>query len=62
MTGLIPQNGNNEALRRELMARAVALGDELVGLTDELGETLAGTYVSQGLEMLRDQLDAAEGE
>ena len=44
-------------IRQELLRRAVALGDELVRLADDLGMPLAGTHVCQGVEMMREEAE-----
>lgn len=41
-------------IRGELLARAVALGEELMRLADDLGESVAGLHICQGVEMMRD--------
>lgn len=47
----------NDEIRREILCRAVALGDELVRLTDDLGMTLAATHICQGVEMMREAVE-----
>ncbi|MBB4153444.1 hypothetical protein GGQ80_001346 [Sphingomonas jinjuensis] len=42
-----------EDIRRELLHRAIALGEELVRLADDLGEPVAGNHICQGIEMMR---------
>lgn len=44
---------SDEEIRRELLHRAIALGDELVRLADDLGEPVAGNHICQGIEMMR---------
>ena len=44
---------SDEDIRRELLRRAIALGEELVRLADDLGEAVAGNHICQGLEMMR---------
>ena len=46
-----------DAIRQELLRRAVALGDELVRLADDLDMALAATHVCQGVEMMREEAD-----
>ncbi|HVF92930.1 MAG TPA: hypothetical protein VM900_01305 [Sphingomonas sp.] len=42
-----------DQIRVELMRRAVALGDELVRLADDLGQPVAGNHICQGVELMR---------
>ena len=42
-----------DQIRIELMRRAVALGEELVRLADDLGHSIAGNHICQGVEMMR---------
>lgn len=49
----------DEEVRLELMRRAVALGEELVRLADDLGYSIAGNHICQGVEMMRDQVEQA---
>lgn len=48
-----------DQIRIELMRRAVALGEELVRLADDLGLSIAGNHICQGVEMMRAQAEAA---
>jgi hypothetical protein len=47
-----------DEIRVELMRRAVALGEELVRLADDLGHAIAGNHISQGVEMMRARAEA----
>jgi hypothetical protein len=42
-----------DQIRIELMRRAVALGEELIRLADDLGLSIAGNHICQGVEMMR---------
>ena len=42
-----------DQIRIELMRRAVALGEELIRLADDLGLSIAGIHICQGVEMMR---------
>lgn len=42
-----------EQIRLELLRRAVALGEELVRLADDLGYAIAGNHICHGVEMMR---------
>ena len=46
--------------REDQLRHAVSLGDELLRLLDTMPGSMAGPYVSLGLEILRDQLREAE--
>ncbi|WP_267394663.1 MULTISPECIES: hypothetical protein [unclassified Sphingomonas] len=48
-----------QRIRAELLRRAVALGEELMRLADDLGYSIAGNHISQGVEMMRDEADRA---
>lgn len=47
-----------DEIRVELMRRAVALGEELIRLADDLGHPIAGNHICQGVEMMRAQAEA----
>lgn len=40
-----------------MLLRAVALGEELMRLADDLDLAVAGLHVCQGVEMMRDEAD-----
>lgn len=44
-------------IRAELLSRAVAMGEELMRLADDLGYSIAGNHISQGVEMMRDEAE-----
>ena len=48
-----------DQIRVELMRRAVALGEELIRLADDLGLSIAGNHICQGVEMMRAQAEAS---
>jgi hypothetical protein len=50
----------NDVTRLDQLQLAVALGDELLRITDCLPGSLAGPHVSLGVELLRAELAAAE--
>lgn len=47
----------DEQFRIELLRRAIALGEELVKLADDLGHGLAGTHLCQGVELMRAEIE-----
>ncbi|EZP57333.1 MULTISPECIES: hypothetical protein [Sphingomonas] len=49
-------------IRAELLQRAIGLGEELIRLSDDLGLTVAGLHVCQGVEMMREEADRLLGE
>lgn len=54
MTGTTPTSDRD---RIELLRRAIALGDELLRLTDDLGQLSAGNHISHGVEIMRADLE-----
>lgn len=42
--------------RVDQLRRAISLGDELLRLTDAMPASMAGPYISLGVEILREQL------
>ncbi|GAA0677285.1 hypothetical protein GCM10009102_32420 [Sphingomonas insulae] len=44
-------------IRAELLLRAVALGEELMRLADDLDLAVAGLHVCQGVEIMREEAD-----
>jgi hypothetical protein len=44
-------------IRADLLLRAVALGEELMRLADDLDLAVAGLHICQGVEMMRDEAD-----
>lgn len=44
-------------IRAETLLRAVALGEELMRLADDLDLAVAGLHICQGVEMMRDAVD-----
>lgn len=47
-----------DKIRLELMRRAVALGEELIRLADDLGHPIAGNHICQGVELMRAHAEA----
>ena len=47
----------SEHIRVKLLQRAIALGDELLRLADDLGQFSAGNHISHGVEMMRADLE-----
>ncbi|WP_203310172.1 MULTISPECIES: hypothetical protein [Sphingomonas] len=56
-----PDDAMQRQIRGELLLRAIALGDELVRLADDLGQSVAATHIFQGLEMMRDEVERLTG-
>lgn len=52
-----PQDPIQRRIRADLLDRAVALGEELMRLADDLGLAVASLHVCQGVEMMRDEAD-----
>ena len=48
---------NARTIRAELLLRAVALGEELMRLADDLDLAVAGLHVCQGVEMMREEAE-----
>lgn len=44
-------------IRGELLHRAIGLGEELIRLSDDLGHTVAGLHICQGVEMMREEAE-----
>jgi len=57
----IPHDPNERRLRGELLHRAVALGEELMRLADDLNMSVAGLHICQGVEMMRDEAERLVG-
>lgn len=49
----------DDQIRAELMRRAVALGEELIRLADDLGHPVAGNHICLGVELMRARAEAA---
>lgn len=52
-----PDDPMTRQIRGELLHRAVALGEELMRLSDDLGLAVAGLHICQGIEMMRDEAE-----
>ncbi|MCU6454783.1 hypothetical protein LPN01_11915 [Sphingomonas sp. A2-49] len=52
-----PEDPTQRRIRGELLHRAVALGEELMRLSDDLGLSVAGLHICQGIELMRDEAD-----
>ena len=46
--------------RVDQLRRAISLGDELLRLTDAMPASMAGPYISLGVEILREQLHSCD--
>ena len=44
-------------IRAEALLRAIALGEELMRLADDLDLAVAGLHVCQGVEMMREEIE-----
>lgn len=53
----MPGNPIDSRIRSELLLRAVALGEELIRLSDDLGLAVAGLHICQGVEMMREEAE-----
>ena len=51
----------NEEIRLELIRRAIALGEELLRLADDLGHPIAGNHICQGIELMREDVRSHTG-
>lgn len=56
-----PEDPTQRMIRGELLHRAVALGEELMRLADDLGLSIAGLHICQGVEMMRDEAERLLG-
>lgn len=56
-----PPDQTEARIRGELLHRAVALGEELMRLADDLDFTVAGLHICQGVEMMRDEAERLAG-
>jgi hypothetical protein len=56
-----PEDATRRTIRGESLRRAVALGEELMRLADDLGMPVAGLHICQGVEMMRDEADGLTG-
>jgi len=56
-----PDDPTRRAIRGELLHRAVALGEELMRLADDLDLPVAGLHICQGVEMMRDEAERLTG-
>lgn len=50
-------NPASRRIRADLLLRAVALGEDLMRLADDLDLSVAGLHICQGVEMMRDEAD-----
>ncbi len=55
------EDATHRRIRGELLHRAVALGEELMRLSDDLDMAVAGLHICQGVEMLRDEAERLIG-
>ncbi|USU04734.1 hypothetical protein NF700_15070 [Sphingomonadaceae bacterium OTU29MARTA1] len=53
----IPEDPTERRIRGELLHRAVALGEELIRLSDDLDLAVAGLHICQGVEMMREEAE-----
>ena len=58
---MTPEDQKQRRIRGELLHRAVALGEELMRLADDLDMTVAGLHVCQGVEMMREEAERLVG-
>ncbi len=56
-----PEDPAHRRIRGELLHRAVALGEELMRLSDDLNLTVAGLHICQGVEMMREEAERLVG-
>lgn len=56
-----PEDATHRQIRGDLLLRAVALGEELMRLSDDLQMPVAGLHICQGVEMLRDEAERLVG-
>lgn len=56
----MPDDPRQLRIRGELLHRAVALGDELIRLADDLGLAVAGLHVCQGVEIMREEAERVD--
>lgn len=56
-----PEDTSQRRIRGELLHRAVALGEELMRLADDLNLAVAGLHICQGVEMMRDEAERLTG-
>jgi hypothetical protein len=56
-----PEDSRQRRIRGELLHRAVALGEELMRLADDLDMAVAGLHFCQGVEMMRDEAERLIG-
>ena len=57
----MPEDPNARRIRGELLHRAVALGEELMRLADDLDLTVAGLHICQGVETMREEAERLVG-
>lgn len=55
------EDPNQRRIRGELLHRAVALGEELMRLSDDLNLAVAGLHICQGVEMMREEAERLAG-
>lgn len=56
-----PDDPIERRIRGELLLRAVALGEELMRLSDDLKLAVAGLHICQGVEMMREEAERIAG-
>lgn len=56
-----PDDPRQRRIRGDLLHRAVALGEELMRLADDLDMTVAGLHICQGVEMMREEAERLVG-
>ncbi|MCP3735230.1 hypothetical protein M9979_10150 [Sphingomonas sp. RP10(2022)] len=56
-----PQDPTERRIRGELLHRAVALGEELMRLADDLDLAVAGLHICQGVETMREEAERLVG-
>ena len=56
-----PDDPTMAQIRGELLHRAVAVGEELMRLADDLDFTVAGLHICQGVELMREEAERLAG-
>lgn len=56
-----PEDATHRQIRGELLHRAVALGQELIRLADDLDLAIAGLHICQGIELMREEAERLTG-
>jgi hypothetical protein len=57
----MPDDPVQRRIRGELLHRAVALGEELMRLSDDLQLAVAGLHICQGVELMREEAERLLG-